>query len=150
MPLGLGFIFRAVSCALSARFFTRRFMSWLAPDLAGGDTRSQSLLERRIDEGYLAMRSFKARRLVEPSVLSDEQLRALPSPTRFIVGENERIFPAFAAVERLRRVAPRIDIDLVPDPGYDVTLVRAEHVSSRLLDLFGADVQHPAVRMAPT
>ncbi|OJH40362.1 alpha/beta fold hydrolase [Cystobacter ferrugineus] len=138
MPLGLGFMLRAISCALPSRFFTRRFMTWLAHDLSVGDAQSRSQLERRIEEGYLAIRSFKARRLVEPSLLSDEQLRALPSPTLFIVGENERIFPASAAVERLRRVAPGIDIELVPGAGHDVTLVRAEHVTTRLLDLFNA------------
>ncbi|ATB29277.1 alpha/beta fold hydrolase [Melittangium boletus] len=138
MPLGLGFILRAVSCALPSPFFTRRFMTWLAHDLATKDAQSRAQLERRIEEGHLAMRSFKSRRLVEPSLLSDEQLRALPSPTLFMVGENERIFPASAAIERLRRVAPGIDIELVAGAGHDVTFVQAEHTTARLLRLFSA------------
>ncbi|PTL85528.1 alpha/beta fold hydrolase [Vitiosangium sp. GDMCC 1.1324] len=144
MPLGLGFMFRAVSCALPSPFFTRRFMTWLAHDLATKDAASRLLLEQRVQEGYLAIRSFKARRLVEPSILSDEQLRGLPTPTLFMVGENERIFSATAAIERLRRVAPGIDIELVPGAGHDVTLVQAERVTARLMDLFGGGTSLPA------
>ncbi|MFE8596824.1 alpha/beta fold hydrolase [Archangium violaceum] len=137
MPLGLGFILRAVSCALPSPWFTRRFMSWLANDLAARkDETSRLLLEERVEQGYLALRSYKARRLVEPSVLSDEQLRALPSRTLFLVGENERIFSAPAALERLRRVAPGIEAELIAEAGHDVTLVQAERVSARLMSLF--------------
>jgi pimeloyl-ACP methyl ester carboxylesterase len=82
------------------------------------------------------LRSYKARRLVEPSVLSDEQLRALPSPTLFLVGENEHIFSAPAALERLRRVAPGIEAELIAGAGHDVTLVQAERVTARLMSLF--------------
>ena len=60
MPLGLGFILRAVSCALPSPFFTRRFMTWLAHDLATKDAQSRAQLERRIEEGHLAMRSFNS------------------------------------------------------------------------------------------
>ncbi|MFY0572839.1 alpha/beta fold hydrolase [Archangium lansingense] len=137
MPLGLGFVWRAVLCALPSPYFTRRFMTWLANDLATKDEASQLQLEERIEQGYLAIRSYKARRLVEPSVLSDEQLRALPSPTLFLVGENERIFSASAALERLRGVAPNIEAELVAGAGHDVTLVQAERVTARLLALFG-------------
>ncbi|AKJ05228.1 carboxylesterase [Archangium gephyra] len=138
MPLGLGFVLRAVSCALPSPSFTRRFMSWLASDLATKeDAASRALFEERVEQGYLALRSYKARRLVEPSVLNDEQLCALPSPTLFLVGENERIFSASAALERLRRVAPGIELELVAGAGHDVTLVQAERVNARLRALFG-------------
>jgi pimeloyl-ACP methyl ester carboxylesterase len=133
-PLSFEWIRRAVLCALPQRRFTRNFLYWLLEDLAREGDASRALLDREIDAAYLAIRSYKFKQLVNPSVLSDGQLQGLSVPTLFLVGENEKIYPAHQAVERLNTVAPQVETEIIPDAGHDLTIVQAELVNERVLE----------------
>ena len=132
-PLSFGWIRRAAMCALPARRFTRGFLHWLLEDLAQNQE-NRELLEREIDVAYLAIQSYKLRRMVNPSILSDSELAGLAVPTLFIIGENEKIYPAQAAVERLTRVAPQIHTEVIPGAGHDLTIVQANLVNHTVLE----------------
>jgi pimeloyl-ACP methyl ester carboxylesterase len=56
-------------------------------------------------------------------------LRGINVPTLFLVGENEKIYAAQEAVQRLSRVAPQIETAVIPDAGHDLTIVQAELVN---------------------
>ena len=51
-----------------------------------------------------------------------------------LVGENEKLYPAKNAVERLNIVAPQIQTEIIPGAGHDLTIVQAGLVNSRVLD----------------
>ena len=68
------------------------------------------------------------------TVLEDEDLRSIKVPTLFLVGENERLYSAQEAVQRLNRVAPHIKTEIIPNAGHDLTVVQAEMVNRKVLD----------------
>jgi pimeloyl-ACP methyl ester carboxylesterase len=55
-------------------------------------------------------------------------------PTLFLIGENEKLYSAHAALGRLSQVAPKIKTMMIPDAGHGVTLVRAQTVNAIVLD----------------
>jgi pimeloyl-ACP methyl ester carboxylesterase len=134
LPLSPKWIIRAVPCALPFRYFTSNFLYWLLADLARQGEAGRARLEEHIDESFLAIRSFKARRLVNPTVLTDAELRCLDVPTLFIVGAHEKIYPADAAIDRLHRVAPHLQTKLIPEAGHDLTMVQAGMVNKTVLE----------------
>jgi pimeloyl-ACP methyl ester carboxylesterase len=137
LPLSLEWIARAVPCALPFRYFTKNFLYWLLADLAKQGEVGRALIEEHIDESFLAIRSFKARRMVNPTVLTDGDLQRLNVPTLYIVGANEKIYSAGAAIVRIQRVAPHIQTKLIPGAGHDLTIVQAEMVNKAVLEFLG-------------
>ena len=140
VPPRAAFIGRALLCLLPLRWFTHSFSSWLLNDLATGDAAGRALLERRVEQTHLALRSFQPRRPIAPSLLSDEELRRLPEHTLFIAGSNDRMSDATAAAARLRSAAPHVRIELIPGAGHDVATARAERVDALVLEHLDRDV----------
>lgn len=138
LPLSYKWIGRAVLCAIPQRYFTKSFLYWLLDDLAETDA-GRSFIEEHVDESYLATRSFKPRRMVKPTILSDAELQGLEVPALFLVGENEKIYPARKAIERLNTVAPRIKTELIPKAGHDLTIVQADLVNGKVLSFLNND-----------
>lgn len=134
LPLPFEWIKRALLCAVPHRYFTKSFMYWLLEDLAKKDEAGRNLLDEEVDFAYLTLRSFKHKRQVNPTVLEDRELQGIRVPTLFLVGENEKIYSAPKAIERLNKVAPRIKTEVIPHAGHDVTVVQAEMVNGKVLD----------------
>lgn len=134
LPLSLKWILRAVPCVIPFRYFTKNFLYWLLEDLAKQGKAGRALIEEHIDESFLAIRSYKMRHMVNPTVLTDDELRDLNAPTLFIVGANEKIYSAHAAIERVHGIAPHIQTELIPDAGHDLTIVQAEMVNKTVLE----------------
>ena len=53
-------------------------------------------------------------------VLTDEELNKLQMPTLFLVGENEIIYSARKAVERVQKAAPNIQTSVIKSAGHDL------------------------------
>jgi pimeloyl-ACP methyl ester carboxylesterase len=113
-------------------------MYWLLQDLARQGPSGRALLEEYIEEAYLASRSFKPKRLVNPTVLKDEEWRRIKVPALYLVGENEKIYSARKAIQRLNDVAPQIKTELIPQAGHDLTIVQAEMVNNKVLGFLKA------------
>ncbi len=139
LPLSFSWIRRAMLCVLPSRHFTSSFLYWLLQDLATKDAAGQEFLEQEIDAAYLAIRSYKLTRLVNPSVLTDTQLQGIRVPTLFLVGENEKIYRALAAIERLNTVAPQIETQVIPDAGHDLTVVQTKLVNRRIVQFLAQE-----------
>jgi pimeloyl-ACP methyl ester carboxylesterase len=133
LPLSPKWIIRAVLCAIPLRYFTKNFLYWLLEDLAKQSEAGRALIEEHIDESFLAIRSFKARGMVNPTVLTDDELQHLNVPTLIIFGINEKIYSADEAIDRIHRVAPHIQTKLIPDAGHDLTIAQAEIVNKTVL-----------------
>lgn len=134
MPLSFEWIVRAVLCAIPSRYFTESFLYWLLEDLANSGPKGKAVLEEHIDAAYLAAHSFQSKRMVDPTVLSDDELRSIKVPTLFVVGENEKVFSAPEAIERLKKVAPQVKIELIPNAGHDLTIMQADMVNKKVLE----------------
>jgi pimeloyl-ACP methyl ester carboxylesterase len=138
-PLSTEFIVRAVLVAVPIKFFAQQFMRWLADDTYKGSAKLQQLVEDHIDEAYLAVRSFKSSSIVYPNVFSDQELQGLALPMLFLVGENEKIYSPNMVLERLHKVAPHIQTQLIKGAGHDLSMVKAKQVNELILKFLSRD-----------
>jgi pimeloyl-ACP methyl ester carboxylesterase len=111
------FIKRGILCLIPHKYFVRSMVNWAFADAAAGSEEQRRMVEEAAENAWLGMRCFKPKQMVNPTVLSDEQLRSLMLPTLYMVGENEVIYSGSAAdaVRRLNEAAPRSR----PDPRSD-------------------------------
>jgi len=91
-------------------------------------------VEEWVDDSYMAMRCFKSKRMVNPTVLTDTELQSIRVPVLYLVGENEKIYSAEKAVQRLNKVAPQIRVEVIPNAGHDLTFVQADMVNKKVLE----------------
>jgi len=131
LPARREFWVRTVLSRLPHRYFAKSYVSWL---LGGKSEINRLVVERATDQLLLARRCFKRRRSVIATILEDEELRSIQVPTLFLVGENERLYSAQEAVQRLNKVAPHIKTEIIPNAGHDLTFVQAEMVNSKVLE----------------
>jgi pimeloyl-ACP methyl ester carboxylesterase len=134
LPLRAEWILRALLCALPHPYFTKRFMYWLLEDLVHKDAASRRMVDEWVEESHIALRSFKPKRMAHPTILTDVELRHIKAPTLYLVGENEKLYSAQKAVERLRKAAPQIEAEVIPKAGHDLTFVQAELVNRKVVD----------------
>ena len=87
-----------------------------------------------MDAAFLGVACYKPRRMVPPSVLTDDQLRSITVPVLYLVGENEKIYSPARAIERLGRVAPQVQAEVISGAGHDLSLVQADVVNRRVLE----------------
>ena len=132
--LSPGWIVRAISVAIPFKFFSRNFVYWIAEDTVKSGEKGRALIEEHVNETFMAVRSFKKKKMVNPSVLTDEELQSIRVPTLFIVGENEKIYSPQEVLDRLNRVAPQIQTKLIMNAGHDLTMVQAETVNNLIIE----------------
>ncbi len=127
---------RGILSAIPNRYIMKKVMvNWLFEDLVThGDEAGKSLVEDYISDAILALTCFKFKMPVSPTVLSDEELESIEVPTLFLVGENEKIYPALEAVGRLNRVAPRIRTEIIPGSGHDLTIIQTDLVNGMVIE----------------
>jgi pimeloyl-ACP methyl ester carboxylesterase len=131
LPARREFWVRTLLSRLPHRYFAKSYVSWL---LGGKSEINHLVVERATNQLLLARRCFKRKRSVLPTVLEDEELRRIQVPTLFLVGENERVYSAQEAVQRLNSVAPHIKTEIIPNAGHDLTFVQTQMVNSKILE----------------
>lgn len=134
VPLGPGFIKHGILALIPHRHFVKIAMYWALEDLAQKDETGRKQVEEVVDNVFLGLRCFKPKMLVSPTVLTDKELQSLKVPTLFLVGENEKIYSAQEAIHRLKKVAPHIKTEVIPNTGHDLTVVQAEMVNGKVLE----------------
>jgi pimeloyl-ACP methyl ester carboxylesterase len=70
---------------------------------------------------------------VYPAVFSDDELRALDVPALVLIGDREVIYAPRPALERARRLMPRVEAELVPGGCHLLSGNPAGWVNARLL-----------------
>ncbi len=130
------FALRAVACLLPFRFLTRRFIYWLFSDLVAKDEAGKHLANEMIAEMVLSFRCFQRMPILTPTVLTDVELRNFKVPALFLLGENEKIYSAQAAVQRIHDLAPKWMAEIIPSAGHDLTFTQAEMVNKKTVDFF--------------
>lgn len=148
LPLGPGFLKSALLSILPHRYFIKKAMLTILEDLWKQGESGRTIAEIWVDHLNLGLRSFKPKMLVSPTVLSDAELQSLRLPVLFLVGENEKIYSPQEAVERLTKVAPHIEWEIIPDAGHDLSIVQADLVNRKILEFLQKPQQSSAVREA--
>jgi len=141
LPLPAEWAWRGILGALPPhKFFMTHFLTnWMCQDLAKrGDQLSKRMLENWMNDALMAMKCFTFRMPITPTVLTDDELRSLSVPVLFMVGENEVVYPAVSAVQRIKTVAPAIKTEVLQNASHDLTISQTqlfnEKVSTFLLE----------------
>ncbi|HWR54025.1 MAG TPA: alpha/beta hydrolase [Bryobacteraceae bacterium] len=130
LPCGKAFWTRLVLAAILRRRGVPSFMRWVFADMT---KRDPAWVDSVVEEFFLNMESMERRWPVIPPVMTDAAWRTLTVPALFLVGEHEVIYSPRKAVARLKRVAPSVTTEIVPDAGHDLTVVQAEAVNRRIV-----------------
>ncbi len=134
LPASFPLMFWAVLTRLPIPRFRRQFYHWLLQDAVQSGESGRASVEEAVADWIVAERCFAALPAVPPTVLRDAELRDFKVPALFLVGENEKIYSAHKAVNRLNHVAPQIRTEIIPHAGHDLTFVQAEPVTKKILD----------------
>jgi pimeloyl-ACP methyl ester carboxylesterase len=116
---------------LPIRYSYRCFCSWIFSDLT---RKNPEMMEAGIGELMTTTRCFKPAKFPKLTVLKDEEFQSIKTPTLFLVGENEVLYSAQKAIQRLNTVAPQIRAEIVPQAGHDLTLVQPDMVNQRIVE----------------
>jgi pimeloyl-ACP methyl ester carboxylesterase len=133
LPFNTGFLWRAILGLIPHSYFAKNIIYWVTEDLSRKDEASRTYIEEWAHEVATARKCFKTVRMANPTILEDEELQSIQMPALFLIGENEKIYSARDAVERLNSVAPGIKTVIVPDAGHDLTIVQADVVNRLIL-----------------
>jgi pimeloyl-ACP methyl ester carboxylesterase len=111
----------------------RRTLHWIFRDSARGSDASRALFEETVDDLQKIWHLFVLPRPLWSTVLDDKEWQGFEVPCLFLVGQNEKMYSAQAAVRRLNRVAPQIKTEIIPGAGHDLTMVQADLVVRKML-----------------
>jgi pimeloyl-ACP methyl ester carboxylesterase len=138
LPFSLGFFVRItlLSLPIPGRGGSPllRTCRWLFEDAMRGDDACRARAEQAIDQLQTAMGAFALPRPPWPALVTDKEWQGLRVPCLFLVGENEKIYSAKAAVRRLNQFAPQVKAEILPGAGHDMTMVNPDLVTGRVLD----------------
>ncbi|KUO74649.1 MAG: alpha/beta hydrolase [Desulfosporosinus sp. BRH_c37] len=134
LPLSSKLILRMILTIIPLKYCLKSFMFWLLKDWVTKSDTDRESCENLIQEFFLTRKCFKPKRLIQPTVLKDEQLQNIRVPMFYMVGENEKMYSAQEAVERLNKIAPQIKTEIILNSGHDLAFSQAEIVNSKILE----------------
>lgn len=108
------------------------FLNWFLSNAINSDE-AKTRLDKAIELMILARACFKVKNFIVPTVLTDKELAGIVTPCLLLIGENEKMYSAQKAINRINSVAPKIITQLITGAGHDLTLTKTELVNSRVL-----------------
>ncbi len=115
------------------QFTVRSLMRWVGLVDRPGETQVEPVL-RLIYLGLKYFRMPPETSRIMPTPLSDDALASLPMPVLLLIGEDEVLYDASAALARARRLIPSVDGALVPGCRHDMVFRRADIVDARVVE----------------
>lgn len=112
-------------------------MRWMATPPTQGRDRYEHLVEGIIDIFYTGRRRDGLTMLPNPRVLRDDELRRLTMPTLVMIGDQEKIYPAAAALARAQALIPGVKTVTIPDASHDLMFAQPARVNAALRSFLG-------------
>jgi pimeloyl-ACP methyl ester carboxylesterase len=137
VPLWKQFYIRGMlSATLSSlsRFTTNiLWFNWFfyKPNLKNENT--QRIFNRLSNQFALGMKYFRMGPTVLPFTYKDEELRSVRNPTLLLIGQQEALYDPVAAIERAKKLIPKIQTGLIPQASHDLPVSKAEIVDQKIL-----------------
>jgi pimeloyl-ACP methyl ester carboxylesterase len=87
------------------------------------------------DQFYLGVKHFRIPRArIAPTAFSDDELRSVRVPTLLLIGRQEVLYEPGAALDRARKLIPRLQGNLVPFASHGMCSSQHQLVDDRVLD----------------
>jgi pimeloyl-ACP methyl ester carboxylesterase len=134
LPIRDEWLLNMVTTLIPIRYFKQRAMYSVWKDLLNQGDTGKELVDERVRYVETAYSCFKFKSPVNPTVLSDSELQNIAVPMLYLIGAHETMYDADSAIQRLHRVAPRIETDLIAGTGHDLMFTHTEAVNRRILD----------------
>ena len=115
------------------RHFMKKELYWSCEDMVQTEE-GRAIADDHLDGLRLAIKSFKTKIPASMTVLSDDELKSISVPVLYLVGENEKMHSVPDAVNRLDRIAPMIECEVVPNAGHCLMFSNPDLVSDRILE----------------
>lgn len=131
------YLLKMVKSILPIRFFKKEIIYWVWKDLAETDDDGKQRVEDRIEYYQMAMKCFKLKAGVQPTILTDDELLNFKMPVLYIVGENETCYDGESAIHRLHQIAPHIETFFIRGTGHDLMFTHTDMVNGRILEFLG-------------
>lgn len=131
LPLRKRFLAATAACLFFPRLCADRYFRWMFARSAahpGAVTLPEFQAAAR-----LRLSSFRLRIPALPRVFPEAELARLPR-FLFLMGEDDRLYDARAAVRRLRRAAPQGEARVIAGAGHDLPVIAAEEVNVLVSD----------------
>lgn len=139
LPVKDEWLLDMVATLIPIRYFKQRAMYSVWKDLLNKGDTGKEIVDERVRYVETAYSCFKFKAPVNPTVLSDSELQNIAVPMLYLIGAHETMYDADSAIQRLHRVAPRIETDLVSDTGHDLMFTHTDVVNRRILDFLRED-----------
>lgn len=139
LPVSAHLLFRALLTLMPLPGFRKQFYYWLLNDTVQSGETGKAYVDDAVADWAVAERCFKSLPMIPATVLNDKVLADFRVPCLFLVGENEKIYPAHKALQRLNHVAPQIKTEIIQNAGHDSWVVQADVVTRKILDFLGND-----------
>jgi pimeloyl-ACP methyl ester carboxylesterase len=131
LPLKPEFYVRMMLQLLPSRHFKKSFMDWLMGDVGSGNESGFSKASHFHNTLFQCYKPDLPP--VRPTVLSDKEWQGFELPVLVLLGENEKIYSPQKAVDRLTRIAPHIQKDIIPEAGHFLIAAQPDRVNKQVL-----------------
>lgn len=132
LPLCKQFYVRAMLAALPIKYCRYNILIWLCEDEKKQD--EELFKNTTLYHSDMIQQCFKSSPMTTiPTKLSDQQLQSLKVPVLFLTGANEKVYSPTKAIERLEKIAPSIQREIIPGGGHDLISVKNDLVNTKVL-----------------
>lgn len=81
----------------------------------------------------IGFKQWKMEAAAPPDVFTDDELRAIKTPTLLMMGEDEVIYSPTRAIERAWHLIPNLQVEVIPRAGHAISMEQPEIVNEHLL-----------------
>lgn len=132
-PLSMGLALQGLSMLIwPTRARHAGALRWMAVPPAEGRERYEALIDKVADVIYAGRKRTGISMLPNPRVLRDDELCRLSVPTLVMIGDQEKIYDANAALARAEALIPGVKTVLIPDASHDLMFCQPAAVNAAL------------------
>ncbi len=135
VPLKTQFFIRAmlINYQPLKRLAMKSFLDWTfyKPNLRNENTKR--MFDCMLNQMTSGAKYWRSPNLVPPVPFKDEELRGVRTPALLLIGQQETYYDPVAAVERAKRLIPRIRAELIPGASHDLPVSKPDAVNPQIV-----------------